>query len=565
MPAYKALFVALMLTVVAQMFATLLVLWSIDGDFSHWSMYFLSTFVATLLGAFYFHHSANKPIHLALQLITSRFRDSGENSRQMQQQLKNLVQSHTALLGDITLLDTTLNNFDSTAQGLSKTSSRSAISAAEVSFSVSELRNKLEIQANAITQLVESFKQITDSGQQVAERCASASDYSRQAYKDSTESKDVLHATHDKISLILQNTEKVYGLIEALGHNSDKIKDVTQVIDDIANQTNLLALNAAIEAARAGEMGRGFAVVADEVRNLAARTSEATNEVGKIIENNHNETSEVVILFKSLAEELQQGTQYIKDIEDILGAVSEKVANVEDHISEMASHAAENHQHMQDITQSISTLDGEICESRDHVQQLDDEAERFTDLAEQANSALAELNIQGLHQQVFHIASTASETIQARFEKSIRQGSISETDLFDRNYQKIANTNPQKFKTRFDRFTDQVLPGIQEDILQSHPFLAFAITTDHHGYVPTHNNKFCQPLTGNPEKDLVGNRTKRLFNDKTGARCGSHTQKLLLQTYKRDTGEVMHDLSVPIYINGKHWGGFRIGYTSATA
>jgi methyl-accepting chemotaxis protein len=35
---------------------------------------------------------------------------------------------------------------------------------------------------------------------------------------------------------------------------------------------------------------------------------------------------------------------------------------------------------------------------------------------------------------------------------------------------------------------------------------------------------------------------------------------MLLQTYRRDTGEIMHDLSVPIYVNGKHWGGFRLGY-----
>jgi methyl-accepting chemotaxis protein len=562
MQAYKALFVALILTVVAQFLATLSVLWFTGGDSSQWLMYFLSVLVVTVLGAFYFHSTTNKPVNLALKLITSRFKSNGKDTHQMQQQLKTLLQSHSELLSDITLLDSTLNNFDNTAQSLSKTSSCSAISAAEVSFSVSELRKKLEIQANAITQLVESFKQITDNGQQVAERCTSASDFSRQAYKDSTESKEVMHATHDKISLILKNTEQVYGLIEALGHNSDKIKDVTQVIEDIANQTNLLALNAAIEAARAGDMGRGFAVVADEVRNLAARTSEATSEVGKIIQDNHNETSEVVVLFKNLAEELQQGTQYIKDIEDILGTVSEKVAHVENHISEMASHASENHQHMQDITQSISTLDGELSESRDHIQQLDDEAEKFTDLAEKANSALSELNIQGLHQKVFQIASDASKAIQARFEKSIQQGEISEVDLFDRHYQKVANTNPQKFETRFDKFTDKVLPEIQEDILLNNPFLAFAISTDDHGYVPTHNNKFCKPLTGDPQKDLVGNRTKRLFNDKTGARCGSHTQKLLLQTYKRDTGEVMHDLSVPIYVNGKHWGGFRIGYTS---
>lgn len=53
------------------------------------------------------------------------------------------------------------------------------------------------------------------------------------------------------------------------------------------------------------------------------------------------------------------------------------------------------------------------------------------------------------------------------------------------------------------------------------------------------------------------------FNYATGKRCGAHTEKLLLQTYKRDTGEIMHDLSVPIFVQGKHWGGFRVGYRPA--
>jgi methyl-accepting chemotaxis protein len=35
---------------------------------------------------------------------------------------------------------------------------------------------------------------------------------------------------------------------------------------------------------------------------------------------------------------------------------------------------------------------------------------------------------------------------------------------------------------------------------------------------------------------------------------------VLLQPYSRDTGELMHDLSVPIMVNGRHWGGLRLGY-----
>jgi methyl-accepting chemotaxis protein len=99
--------------------------------------------------------------------------------------------------------------------------------------------------------------------------------------------------------------------------------------------------------------------------------------------------------------------------------------------------------------------------------------------------------------------------------------------------------------------------------LQRYPQLAFTGAYDNYIYYPTHIKKYSQPLTENYKVDIVNNRTKRIFNYRTGTRCGSHTKPFLLQTYKRDTGEVMHDMSAPIYVEGKHWGGFRIGYRSA--
>jgi hypothetical protein len=71
--------------------------------------------------------------------------------------------------------------------------------------------------------------------------------------------------------------------VEALGRESERAAEVVGIIKGIADQTNLLALNAAIEAARAGELGRGFAVVADEVRKLAERTTTATDEIGRMM------------------------------------------------------------------------------------------------------------------------------------------------------------------------------------------------------------------------------------------------------------------------------------------
>src|SRR5574343_401393 len=85
---------------------------------------------------------------------------------------------------------------------------------------------------------------------------------------------------------------------------------------------------------------------------------------------------------------------------------------------------------------------------------------------------------------------------------------------------------------------------------------------DARGYSAIHNQKYSRPLTGNYENDLVGNRTRRIWDDVTGQRGAKNTLPLLVQTYARDTGEILSEINMPITIGGRHWGSIRVGCES---
>jgi methyl-accepting chemotaxis protein len=140
---------------------------------------------------------------------------------------------------------------------------------------------------------------------------------------------------------------------------------------------------------------------------------------------------------------------------------------------------------------------------------------------------------------------------------------VSEERLFASMYYPVARTDPPKFTTDWDRLSDRDVQGIEEAVMTRSQSMVFAVLVDKHGYLPTHNLRYSQPLTGNLANDLVNNRTKRIFNDKTGLAAARSVAPFLIQRYQRDTGETMVDLSVPVYLRGVHWGAVRLGFRAS--
>ncbi len=439
------------------------------------------------------------------------------------------------------------------------------IGAAETSYFVDSIKKKVDQDLQTTEQIAGRAAQTVEATEQIAANAERASRVAADVRSESVAGRTEVDQGLQRISNARQDAQTASRLMSELQERARRIHVITEVINEIAARTNLLALNAAIEAARAGEHGRGFAVVAGEVRQLAQRTKSATDDIGAMVREINEEAERAAAGMSALTGKVNDAAQNVEKVHGYLGNIERSAGISENEIQQIASASREHVETSHLISDAISRIRDGMLATEEELPRATRSAMILSERGEVLFDALARSNARTSHDEIKVVAQRAAREVGKLFEQAIANGQITEAALFDRSYKPIPNTNPPKHTTSFDSFTDRMLPALQEKILEDMPQIAYAGAVDNNGYFPTHNRKFSKPLTGDYDTDLVNNRTKRIFNDRTGSRCGSNTKPFLLQTYKRDTGEVMHDLSAPIYVKGRHWGGFRIGYRSASA
>jgi len=264
----------------------------------------------------------------------------------------------------------------------------------EIASAIKSSASEIKKSAHQEKELAEKTSQGSSSVQQMLQESieitAKTQDAIVDAEQDLNNARNSLQSLGEQVQSFVVSESELITELGSLKEDANEVKDVLNIIRDIAEQTNLLALNAAIEAARAGEHGRGFAVVADEVRKLAERTQKGLSEIDISV-------NTIVQSINDVGDKMAQNAQSIEVLTQISDEVDEKITLTSQTMqfsTDVAKTSKENNlqisKNIQEIIENIYTINELSHTNSEHVQNIEDDLGRLVMIASSLQATIDE-------------------------------------------------------------------------------------------------------------------------------------------------------------------------------
>ena len=251
---------------------------------------------------------------------------------------------------------------------------------AKLNGTVMEVRNSAEAVAGAANEIADGNSSLSARTEEQAstleETAANMEEVTSTVKQNATHAQEasaIIEATQARAQRGAQVVKDTVEAMSRIETSSNRINEITGVINGIAFQTNLLALNAAVESARAGEHGKGFAVVATEVRSLSQRSASAAKEISQLIADS--------------VSRVKAGSHLVSESEKILKEMLQEVGNVARIVGEIAAVSREQASGIEQINNAVVQMDQATQQNSALVEET---AAASASMQDQANT-LAEL------------------------------------------------------------------------------------------------------------------------------------------------------------------------------
>jgi methyl-accepting chemotaxis protein len=294
-----------------------------------------------------------------------------------------------------------------------------AVSAEQVSIDARRIAHGSAQVAVSAESVARSSEEMADSAAEVAANCEQAAVNSRAIGEVAAEGYGLLQATIERMVATRRDMDQALNVIGKLGASSERIGQIADMIQDIADQTNLLALNAAIEAARAGEQGRGFAVVADEVRALAERTTRATREIGEMIKTIQIETGQAVSAMTRSAEDVDAGARGAEESGAALLKITDRLDEIAREIGQIADATQQQTVSTNEVAENITGISESAAGFLNSTSSMSAKLEQLAAVSEKLKEAAGAFKIPANALSMLDTAKTDHLAFVARIERCL--------------------------------------------------------------------------------------------------------------------------------------------------
>lgn len=440
----------------------------------------------------------------------------------------------------------------------------------DISGRIGDVTRQLEGQTDGLHRVVTAVDQVSRANraiQQAAEGAQTTASVVRGGLERVTGAVKLgLNAAQADIEALSQGAQSMSQALSQAVADAHMVRASSDAIQAITREIQLLSINAGVEAARSGAAGRGFAVIAAAVKHLAEQTREATamsakqlDSLVKSVDLLAAKSDENVSTARRASDESQNISHQLGELDSFGRSVVGLIGDID----AISNPTRENAIAFAKVSEDLRALVDGVDHSSEDLDKAAQRADALVSISEGILGAIAASGVRTAQSELIATAMETATTIGALFEQALDRGEISQADLFDEAYRPIAGSDPVQYMTRFVALCDRVLPPIQEALLTSNRRIVFCAAVDRNGFLPTHNRKYSQPQGPDPVWNNANCRNRRIFDDRTGLATARNRKPFLLQTYRRDMGGgqylVMEDLSAPIMVRGRHWGGFRFG------
>jgi methyl-accepting chemotaxis protein len=438
------------------------------------------------------------------------------------------------------------------------------VEVADIAGNLEEVTQRISNQAAQFEELEQSAQTMVSGNRAIDRAAREAQNAASMAGTEIAESRALMGSAVQHISHLTTAVKRIEERLNSFTPVVKQIGDVAGAIETIAKQTRLLSLNAGIEAARAGEAGRGFAVVAAEVKNLADQTRTATDRITASVRALSEQISGLVTESGDSNKHAVKAATSVEQVNGVIIRSHEAFSTVGREIDAIAASAASNLDACDVTLSELGDLANGVQLSSSNLTQADKRVDGLLNLSETLIEFIAESGVSTDDTPIIELGIETANHIGAQFEAALGRGEITEYQLFDERYREIPGTNPKQYMTEYVRFTDRLLPPIQDPLQTFDPRIVFCVAWAKGGYLPTHNPNYSQPQSNDPVWNAAHCRNRRVYNDRAVKKAAHNTKRFLLQTYRRNMGGgnfmLIKDLSAPIFVRGRHWGAFRIGF-----